>query len=130
VGTRRKCAALPTLVWGWESQEVGRATSSSIVRQDSSFFVRLSRFSVPTAIQPLRRAQPPSRLAVTVRVLLAPLSPGHALTAASTARGLEGRGDWSRAERRDVILDWAVNVACGRSTASPCIRSGTWARYP
>src|SRR6266851_8116943 len=42
---------------------------------------------------------------------------------------LEGRGDWSRHRRRDVILDWAVNDECG-STASPCIRSGTTARYP
>src|SRR5882672_3474575 len=42
---------------------------------------------------------------------------------------LEGRGDWARHERWDVILDWAVNDECG-STASPCIRSGTTARYP
>ena len=41
----------------------------------------------------------------------------------------EGRDEWSREERRDVILDWAVNDECG-NTASPCIRSGTTARYP
>src|SRR5438132_2919098 len=41
----------------------------------------------------------------------------------------EGRDEWSREERQNVILDWAVNDECG-STASPCIRSGTTARYP
>jgi hypothetical protein len=42
---------------------------------------------------------------------------------------LDGRDDRSRDRRRDVILEWAVNDACG-STASPCIRSGTKARDP
>src|SRR5712691_2827236 len=42
---------------------------------------------------------------------------------------LAGRGDWSRDERGNVILDWAVNDECG-STASPCIRSGVRSRYP
>jgi hypothetical protein len=123
--------APPILVWGWESQEVSRAASSSISRRERSFFVRLSRFFVPTAIQSTRRAQPRSRLAVAVRVQLAPLSAGHALTAASTARGWGVGTIWSRAERRDVILDWAVNVECEcANTASPCIRSGTRPRYP
>ena len=40
---------------------------------------------------------------------------------------LDGRDDRSRSTAQ-VILDWAVNDACG-NTASPCIRSGTKARY-
>jgi hypothetical protein len=40
---------------------------------------------------------------------------------------LDGRDDRSRSTAK-VILDWAVNDACG-NTASPCIRSGTKARY-
>src|SRR5438132_3646362 len=42
---------------------------------------------------------------------------------------LAGRDEWSRDERGNVILDWAVNDECG-STASPCIRSGVRSRYP
>src|ERR1700688_5022164 len=41
---------------------------------------------------------------------------------------LDGRDDWSRSTT-NVILDWAVDNACG-NTASPCIRSGTQTRYP
>jgi hypothetical protein len=51
------------------------------------FFVRLSRFSVPTVILQERRAQPRSRLAVAAWERHAPRLPGHALTAASPARG-------------------------------------------
>jgi len=46
------------------------------------------RFFVPTACRSQRRAQPRSRLAVAARAPQAPLLPGHALTAASPARGL------------------------------------------
>src|ERR1700704_3485947 len=42
---------------------------------------------------------------------------------------IEGRDDWARHERRDVILDWAVNDEC-ENIASPCIRSGSAARNP
>src|SRR5262245_11281476 len=42
---------------------------------------------------------------------------------------LAGGGMKARDERRDVILDWAVNEACG-STASPWIGSGALARNP
>jgi len=44
----------------------------------------------------VRRAQPRSRLAVALAVRQAVLPPGHALTAASTTRGLRGAG-WRRA---------------------------------
>ena len=53
-----------------------------------SFFVRPRRFFVPTSGVVERRAQPRSRLGVAARVPQDPLLPGHALTAASTARGL------------------------------------------
>jgi len=46
----------------------------------------------------VRRAQPRSRLAVALVVRQATLSPGHALTAASTARGLRG---WERRRAMD-----------------------------
>ena len=41
---------------------------------------------------------------------------------------LDGRDDRS-CSTTNVILDWAVDNACG-NTASPCIRSGTKTRYP
>jgi hypothetical protein len=52
-----------------------------------SFFVRLSRFFVPTVVLQTRRAQLRSRLAVVVQDRQAAELPGHALTAASTVRG-------------------------------------------
>ena len=93
-----------------------------------SFFVRLSRFFVPTTI---------CRAPRTAAVKAGRRCAGAAGSAFARPRldggehgaRLEGRDDWSRDERQDVILDWAVNVEC-ESTASPCIRSGTEARYP
>src|SRR5882672_6055065 len=85
----------------------------------------VGRFFVPTSALRERRAQTRSRLAA-----------GHrrrrraaALTASSTVRGLRSSGRRRAAMWRDVILDWAVNDACG-NTASPCIRSGSVARNP
>ena len=104
-------------------------TASLGSKREGEFLCSTEPFLRPDHDLPGRRAQPRSRLAVAVRVRLALLLPGRALTVASTARGWEGRDDWSRDERQDVILDWAVNVEC-ESTASPCIRSGTEARYP
>jgi len=46
-----------------------------------------ARFFVPTSILRERRAQPRSRLAVAALVQQAAALPGHALTAASPARG-------------------------------------------
>src|SRR5260370_42440849 len=53
-------------------------------------------------------------------------SPGHALTAASTARSFEGRGDGQRTDWADMILDSAVSVDCGqiRITLYPVGRDG------
>src|SRR6266852_924688 len=53
-------------------------------------------------------------------------SPGHALTAASTARSFEGRGDGRRADWADMTLDSAVSGDCGkiRITLYPVGRDG------
>ena len=79
-----------------------------------SFFVRLRRFSVPTSNLPRRRAQLQSRLAVAEMLPQTSKFPGHALTAASTARGFRGRDGWSRQRRQDVILDRAVKDRYGK----------------
>src|ERR1700751_2882380 len=93
-----------------------------------SFLVRPRRFFVPTSNWPKRRAQPQSRLAVAGGAPQATLSPGHALTAASTARGFRGRDEWSRQRRQDVILDRAVNSKCGnhRITLYPVGHEGPY----
>src|SRR5260370_1650364 len=53
-------------------------------------------------------------------------SPGHALTAASTARSFEGRGDGQRTDWADMTLDSAVSGDCGkiRITLYPVGRDG------
>src|SRR6516165_8511006 len=55
-----------------------------------------------------------SRLAVAVMLPQTSKFPGHALTAASTARGFRGRDGWSRQRRQDVILDRAVKDRYGK----------------
>ena len=94
-----------------------------------SFFVRLSRFSVPTTIQ--REHRVAGAVKAGRRCVGAAGSTFARPRLDGTEHGarLDGRDDRSRDGRRDVILDWAVNVQCG-STASPCIRSGARTRYP
>jgi hypothetical protein len=121
--------APPILVWGWGSQEVGIATSSSSSRREREFLCSTEPF-----LRPDRDAAGAPR---TAAVKAGRRCAGAACSALARPRldggehgaRLEGRDDWSRAERQDVILDWAVNVEC-ESTASPCIRSGTRPRYP
>src|SRR5215472_7588842 len=93
-----------------------------------SFFVRPRRFFVPTSNWPTRRAQPQSRLAVAARMPQATAFIGHALTAASTARGFRVRDEWSRQRRQDVILDRAVRDECGnhRITLYPVGHEGPY----
>src|SRR4029077_2820835 len=55
-------------------------------------FVPGGRSFVPTCEPRTRRAQGPSRQAVALALPLAPMLPGHALPAPSTARGLRRTG--------------------------------------
>src|SRR5262249_9756949 len=100
-----------TLVWGFGSQEVGIAATPFSV----SFLVRPRVFLRPDHDCAERRAQPRSRLAGTALTQRGASHPGHALTAARTARGLTGGMiHRSRDRWQDVILDWATNDACGK----------------
>jgi len=76
-----------------------------------------------------RRAQPRSRLAGTARARQTASYPGHALTAASPALRLMD-GTIGRAID-DETWSWTGPwMTHAENTASPCIRSGTKARYP
>ena len=129
----------PILVWGPGSQEVGIARTPPFLLSYFLASLLVSFFVRPRAVSSSRprscrsaASQPQSRLAVVVLERQAPLLTGHALTAASPARGwMVGtkRAKRSRDEWRDVILDWAVKLNT-ESTASPCIRSGARTRYP
>ena len=126
-------APLPTLLWGpvkWSgavphttltgpsANSTGKAvvghqpqTPSSLFL--GSFFVRLSRFSVPTTIQ--REHRVAAAVKAGRRCASAPSSTfaRPRLDGGEHGARLDGRDGWSRDERRDVILDWAVNVQCG-----------------
>ena len=70
---------------GENRASTGRSQSRVRSKALVSFFVRLRTVSSSRpAVTPGRRAQTPSRLAVAALVLQAPVSSGHALTAAST----------------------------------------------
>jgi hypothetical protein len=106
-------ANLPTLVWGVESQEIGIDANSSGRRV--SFFVRPGPFLRPD----LDPAGAPRAAAVKAgrrcawaasSILARPR-----LDCGEHGARLEDRDDWSRDERRDVILDWAVSEECGIS---------------
>src|SRR5262249_42911802 len=80
-----------TLVWGTDCQGLGLDVFSLDIVAAVSLFDRMP-FLRPDLSVRVRRAQPRSRLAVALLVPQVLLSPGHALTAASTARGLWGAG--------------------------------------
>src|SRR4030088_445565 len=113
----------------YEAVEVKRQASqrSPLTTGHISFLVRPRVFLRPGHDFAERRAQPSSRLAGTVAARRIGSYPGPRLDDGEPGAKLDGRDDRSRSTTQ-VILDWAVNDACG-NTASPCIRSGTKARY-
>src|SRR5229473_2111502 len=109
----------------------GRAANSYNIAAPSlvSFFVRPSTFLRPD----LDPAGAPRTAAVKAGRRCAGAA-GRSIARPRLDGGehgarLQGRDDWSRAERRDVILDWAVSDECGkhRITLYP-VRART--RYP
>ena len=78
---------------------------------------------VPACARRRAARKGPSRLAVAQLSPRVSSSEGHALTAASTARGWKRGTLKSRNRQLIVILAWAVNKRAGK-TALPCIRSG------
>ena len=82
-----------------------------------------------------RRAQGPSRLAVAVEIPQTIRSPGHALTAPSTAPGCHGSGRRCRAKLGDVrtpsnAVDPRGARSRGHLAPQPCIRWTTASRDP
>src|SRR2546421_3696928 len=80
-----------TLVWGRDCQGLGLDVVCHDIVAAVSLFDRRP-FLCPDLSSMARCAQPRSRLAVVLAVRQAMPLPGHALTAASTTRGLRGSG--------------------------------------
>jgi hypothetical protein len=113
IGGHGAIALLPTLVWGCGSQEVGIA-ATSFFGEHVSFLVRPRVF-----LRPDHDARGAPRAAVVKAGRHCAGATGSIASRPRLDDGepgarLDGRDDRSRDRRRDVMLDWAANDACGK----------------